>query len=56
MPADTGVRPSFWASYWGCSLGSILPMILGAMIGVNTSDMVSGLHTAPNGPKPGSLG
>jgi NCS1 family nucleobase:cation symporter-1 len=45
MPADTGARPAFWASYWGCSLGSILPMILGAMIGVNTADMVSGLHT-----------
>jgi NCS1 family nucleobase:cation symporter-1 len=30
MPADTGARPAFWASYWGCSLGSILPMILGA--------------------------
>ncbi len=45
MPAATGARPAFWASYWGCSLGSILPMILGAMIGVNTSDMVTGLHT-----------
>jgi NCS1 family nucleobase:cation symporter-1 len=45
MPADTGARPAFWASYWGCSLGSILPMILGAMIGVSTGDMVSGLHT-----------
>ena len=45
MPADTGVRPAFWASYWGCSLGSILPMILGAMIGVSTGDMVGGLHT-----------
>jgi nucleobase:cation symporter-1, NCS1 family len=45
MPADTGARSAFWASYWGCSLGSILPMILGAMIGVNTADMVGGLHT-----------
>jgi NCS1 family nucleobase:cation symporter-1 len=45
MPADTGARPAFWASYWGCSIGSILPMILGAMIGVSTGDMVSGLHT-----------
>ena len=45
MPADTGARPAFWASYWGCSLGSILPMILGALIGVNTADMVGGLHT-----------
>jgi purine-cytosine permease-like protein len=23
MPADTGARPAFWASYWGCSLGSV---------------------------------
>jgi len=45
MPSDTGARPAFWASYWGCSLGSILPMILGALIGVSTGDMVSGLHT-----------
>ena len=45
MPAGTGAKPAFWASYWGCSLGSILPMILGAMIGVSTGDMVSGLHT-----------
>ena len=45
MPAGTGAKPAFWASYWGCSLGSILPMILGALIGVNTGDMVSGLHT-----------
>jgi NCS1 family nucleobase:cation symporter-1 len=37
MPADTGVVPAFWASYWGCAIGSILPMILGAMIGAGTS-------------------
>jgi NCS1 family nucleobase:cation symporter-1 len=33
MPPDTGPVPAFWASYWGCSIGSILPMILGAMVG-----------------------
>jgi NCS1 family nucleobase:cation symporter-1 len=32
MPAETGARPAFWASYWGCALGSILPMILGAAV------------------------
>src|SRR3984957_18954040 len=32
MPRDTGVRPAFWASYWGCTLGSALPMVLGAMV------------------------
>jgi NCS1 family nucleobase:cation symporter-1 len=34
MPADTGAVPAFWASYWGCTLGSLLPMILGAMVGL----------------------
>ena len=34
MPEDTGARPAFWASYWGCVLGSLLPMILGAMVGL----------------------
>src|ERR1022692_4110124 len=31
MPQGTGSRPAFWASYWGCTLGSFLPMVLGAM-------------------------
>jgi NCS1 family nucleobase:cation symporter-1 len=34
MPAETGSRPAFWASYWGCVLGSLLPMILGATVGL----------------------
>jgi NCS1 family nucleobase:cation symporter-1 len=34
MAADTGVAPAFWASYWGCTLGSLLPMILGATVGL----------------------
>jgi nucleobase:cation symporter-1, NCS1 family len=34
MPAETGSVPAFWASYWGCTLGSLLPMILGAMVGL----------------------
>src|ERR1700722_9548475 len=34
MPRDTGVRPAFWASYWGCTLGSFLPMVLGAVVGL----------------------
>jgi len=34
MPQDTGARPAFWASYWGCALGSFLPMVLGAMVGL----------------------
>jgi NCS1 family nucleobase:cation symporter-1 len=47
MPADTGVRSAFWASYWGCSLGSILPMALGAMVGIAApkGSLVTGLAT-----------
>jgi NCS1 family nucleobase:cation symporter-1 len=36
MPRETGSRPAFWASYWGCVLGSMLPMALGAMVGLVT--------------------
>jgi NCS1 family nucleobase:cation symporter-1 len=45
MPADTGASPAFWASYWGCTLGSLLPMILGAMVGLAApkGDLVHGL-------------
>jgi len=45
MPHDTGAGPAFWASYWGCSLGSILPMILGALLGLVAAngDPVTGL-------------
>ena len=47
MPRDTGVVPAFWASYWGCSLGSILPMALGALLGLVAAngDPVGGLTT-----------
>ena len=38
MPPDTGVRAAFWASYWGCTLGSLLPMILGAVVGLIEPD------------------
>jgi nucleobase:cation symporter-1, NCS1 family len=34
MPRDTGARDAFWASYWGCTLGSFLPMLLGVMVGL----------------------
>ena len=34
MPQDSGARPAFWASYWGCTLGSVLPMLLGAVVGL----------------------
>jgi NCS1 family nucleobase:cation symporter-1 len=45
MPRDTGDRDAFWATYWGCTLGSLLPMILGCMVGLATgnSSLVAGL-------------
>jgi NCS1 family nucleobase:cation symporter-1 len=47
MPVDTGPRAAFWASYWGCALGSLLPMILGAIIGlcIRGDDIIAGLAT-----------
>lgn len=47
MPYGTGVKKAFWATYWGCSLGSILPMILGALLGLIAAngDPVGGLTT-----------
>jgi nucleobase:cation symporter-1, NCS1 family len=44
MPADTGAAPAFWASYWGCTLGSLLPMILGAMVGLAVPKGVGLVH------------
>jgi len=48
MPKNTGVVPAFWGTYGGASLGSILPMILGAMIGivVGNGDLVAGFTHA----------
>jgi nucleobase:cation symporter-1, NCS1 family len=33
LPPDSGPRQAFWACYFGTTLGALLPMILGAMIG-----------------------
>jgi nucleobase:cation symporter-1, NCS1 family len=45
MPSATGARSAFWASYWGCTLGSFLPMMLGVVVGLAAprSDLVAGL-------------
>ncbi|WP_028923114.1 purine-cytosine permease family protein [Pseudonocardia acaciae] len=32
LPANVGVMRSFWATYLGCTLGSILPFMLGAVV------------------------
>jgi NCS1 family nucleobase:cation symporter-1 len=34
LPKLTGAKPAFWMSYWGTTIGSILPMFLGAGIGL----------------------
>lgn len=48
LPAGSGIRPAFWASYFGCVLGSALPMLLGALLGITVTDgnIVTGLATA----------
>lgn len=54
MPPETGVRSAFWASYWGSSLGSFFPMILGAMVGLaaTKSTLVAGLALLTHGIAP----
>jgi nucleobase:cation symporter-1, NCS1 family len=54
MPRDTGVRPAFWASYWGCTLGSFLPMVLGAAVGLAApkGNLMVGLATVTAGIAP----
>ncbi|MGF6886423.1 NCS1 family nucleobase:cation symporter-1 [Nocardia sp. GAS34] len=44
LPAKTGSKPAFWMSYWGTSIGSILPMFLGAGVGLllpNTDPVIA---------------
>jgi NCS1 family nucleobase:cation symporter-1 len=45
---------AFWASYGGCTLGSIFPMVLGALVGlaVEGDDIVHSLSTLTQGISP----
>jgi NCS1 family nucleobase:cation symporter-1 len=54
MPRETGVRPAFWASYWGCTLGSFLPMVLGAAVGIAAPrpNLIAGLAAMTHGIAP----
>jgi NCS1 family nucleobase:cation symporter-1 len=54
MPEGTGSRAAFWASFWGCSVGSFLPMVLGAMVGLAAakSTLVAGLASLTQGIAP----
>ncbi|MGP8035224.1 MAG: purine-cytosine permease family protein [Steroidobacteraceae bacterium] len=38
LPPESGPRQAFWSCYWGTTLGAVLPMILGAMIGPAVTD------------------
>ena len=57
MPEDTGPREAFWASYWGCALGTIFPMVLGIVIAavVDDGDIVQALNTLTGGFGPVAL-
>jgi NCS1 family nucleobase:cation symporter-1 len=48
LPADTPARETFWASYWGCVLGSALPMIYGALLGAMApeAEIISEMHSS----------
>jgi len=51
MPKDTGQRAAFWGTYVGCVLGSVLPMLLGVLVGaaLPTTDTLEGLSTLTHG-------
>ncbi|MBP1233022.1 NCS1 family nucleobase:cation symporter-1 [Arthrobacter sp. PvP102] len=42
MPHGTGSGPAFWASYSGCVLGTLFPMILGALVGTLAMTLSAG--------------
>lgn len=46
MPSGDSVRATFWFSYFGVVLGSVLPMILGVFVGLASSnpDQISAIH------------
>ena len=48
LPEDTPVSQTFWASYWGCVLGSALPMIFGALLGAMApaASSISEMHSS----------
>jgi NCS1 nucleoside transporter family len=51
MPRDTGQRAAFWGTYSGCVLGSVLPMLLGVLVGAALpgDDTLAGLSTLTHG-------
>jgi NCS1 family nucleobase:cation symporter-1 len=51
MPRDTGQRAAFWGTYSGCVLWSVLPMLLGVLVGaaLPDDDTLDGLSTLTHG-------
>jgi NCS1 family nucleobase:cation symporter-1 len=55
LPADVGVTATFKATYLGCTLGSILPFVFGAVVALamtSETDVMTGVRdtTGPLGP------
>ncbi len=48
LPASTPASKTFWASYWGCVIGSAGPMIFGALLGAASpaASTISEMHTS----------
>lgn len=51
MPKDTGRRAAFWGTYTGCVFGSVLPMLLGVLVGaaLPSSETLDGLSELTRG-------
>jgi NCS1 family nucleobase:cation symporter-1 len=51
MPSDVSVKPVFWNSYWGVVLGSAGPMVIGAILGLATTNtnLVAGMDKLTGG-------
>ncbi len=51
MPAGESVRATFWFSYWGVVLGTILPMIVGVVVGLASAnpDQISAVNQLTSG-------
>lgn len=51
MPKGTGTKPAFWATYSGAVLGSLFPMLLGAVAGaaMATDDTVAAISGVTHG-------
>ena len=50
MPPEEATNRVFWNSYWGVVIGSTLPMLLGAVVGIISADtQIAAISTATKG-------